>query len=58
MIERNFRNAIIWEEPDGQELTLRLEFSDIDTEEFREIFDRTVRTELVREDESLENNLP
>lgn len=58
MIERNFRNAIIWEEPDGQELTLRLRFNNIDNEEFREIFDREVRSELVREDESLENNLP
>lgn len=58
MIERNFRNAIIWKEPGRELLDLQLLETEVDTDEFREIFDKSVTSELVRDDESLEKNLP
>jgi len=57
MIERNSRNFIIWEKPDGTTtLDLVPKLDNVDEDEIDSIFDTDVTSDLVEENEVLSRN--
>lgn len=56
MIERDSRNFIEWQEPDGATLDIAPKVDNIDEEEVEAIFDVQLTTDLVEDDEVLSRN--